>query len=1652
MEMRGFWDKYKTSKLFWGLCSGALLLLVAAVVVICLRSVRDVQMKAIGATEEGVAPDGAFAITVNGTTTAEELREQITVEPAFSFDLTGEQGDTFTLQPFQPLFAGENYTITALGKKFAFHVRNALVLRSVFPADNGQKVPTSTGIELEFNSSDIDLERYRQAFSIEPAVEGDFSAGDRRFVFYPQGALEPNTRYTVTVDTSLESKSGAKLEQPVTFSFVTASQEDEETRYLFQLSGNGVSMNSLTSETPLVPVYIEESVPQSERKVQVTVYDFGGFKAYREQLLQNVRQPRYKYVTTTIDTEGLQQRASFEVQPIDSAQGQENNYRYAGRKLLQFPEALPEGWYAVEFELTTGGNTLKRQMFLQVSDLSVFYMMNGETLLGWVNDASTGNPVEGAVIEITGAFRAKGQTAADGTVMIENGLFTTDTPSEAGGGAVTVTSEEHTFVDVGYFYSYDEPAALDAHKYMSYLFTDRPIYHTSDSIMVWGTVMPRSPETPAPETVTIELEGGVASVELPLQSDGTFTGELKFENMQQNYWASLELKAGETTLRTEYLRVEDFVKPIYTATTATEQMVYAAYETGQAVINFDVSLYDGTPASSFSAQASTWSSGLELSGAQVVTDEQGHASVTARFTESPNTWYPQSYRYQFSNSDAESENFYRYGNVYAVHRDVQLLAETVKAEGGGRDVQISTYQVDLSRVDGEEDLWNVETLRGAPISRTVTAEIHKVYYTRETLGWYYDFVSRESRESYDYKEHDDVVETRTVTTGADGMAVLTGLPQSDNDNCYYVVLRTPDTGERTVETTAYLGMLYERGQNDGIHQYVLNKVVDPNAADLNDLGGDEATWRLNQIRSQFMDEEAVTFQLEDNTAAVAGFTGRILYSVVQDGFSRTAVISDARFTLPFEEGLLPNYVITGAYFDGKHVYALDNKYMYFDPKQRELEVELTADRESYHPADTATVTATVKQKATGQPVKNASVVLAVVDEAIFAIKEQQIDILDSLYESVYHPNLIKYTSYLQNEYGGGGEKGGGGGEADVRTDFKDTAWFQVLKTDGDGRAKCQFKLPDNITEWRMTSLALTPQGQAGSVTTKVKATQEYFVLPIVNETILEGDTFAVMLRSAGVAIGDNDPVRYTVRVQGGGIDKVVEASSTAKGYGVATFENLDRGEYTMTITGSCGQYSDSVRLPFSVIGSGVEVSLVKTVELKNGISIEPLRYPVNVAVYDRTQQFRSRILNHLLCSGYGNRTDLRIARTYAAREFERQGAQWYDEEALQQSFSDVMNQSGAISLFPYSEYDIEYTAKAYLAAPELFPPERIRGSITPADVDAMSGAKSAFYLLQASVGGELPDDLAQRIDSDTTLDYVDKMYLAATLAVSDDQKAALTCYNSLVRPNLETLTGISGEIAYRVRDSVDPSRSQHDCTAAASLLASVLNTEEAKGLANALLEKQSFYETYPLELMIYLTRVQPEKGTNAKFSYVMGGKTITEELKEGICYLSFSKTQLATANFKVLSGDVWADVYYTGAPDQTADQSRKTIGLTKTIEPVEGDFSRGKLVKITLTPDLSVFDQDLGSTELVIDDYIPSGMRFERYHYEDAVQGNSWYLASRQGQRLRFSAWGDHGALTPIIYYARCAAPGDYVVESAYISSASSDLWGATDRAEVKLS
>ena len=86
-----------------------------------------------------------------------------------------------------------------------------------------------------------------------------------------------------------------------------------------------------------------------------------------------------------------------------------------------------------------------------------------------------------------------------------------------------------------------------------------------------------------------------------------------------------------------------------------------------------------------------------------------------------------------------------------------------------------------------------------------------------------------------------------------------------------------------------------------------------------------------------------------------------------------------------------------------------------------------------------------------------------------------------------------------------GDEGGGGGSA-VRADFRATAWFEPgVKTGMDGRTHVSFKLPDNLTTFRVMAVAVAKDDRFGHGETQVTTSRPLMLRPALPRFLRAGD-------------------------------------------------------------------------------------------------------------------------------------------------------------------------------------------------------------------------------------------------------------------------------------------------------------------------------------------------------------------------------------------------------------------------------------------------------------------------------------------------------------------------------------------------------------------
>ena len=235
-------------------------------------------------------------------------------------------------------------------------------------------------------------------------------------------------------------------------------------------------------------------------------------------------------------------------------------------------------------------------------------------------------------------------------------------------------------------------------------------------------------------------------------------------------------------------------------------------------------------------------------------------------------------------------------------------------------------------------------------------------------------------------------------------------------------------------------------------------------------------------------------------------------------------------TVPIKEKYLPNAYVSVILVKGR---AGDQKfsedgdtdlskpqarfgYLSFNvsPAGRRLALELKSDKADYRPGQEVKL----DLKAVDEEGKPAAAELTVfaVDEGVLSLTGYSTPDVFSVFYGPRPLNILTVDSRLhvigQRNYGEKGEARGGGGGAslagiDLRSKFVPTAyWNPSVNTGPDGKASVSFKLPDNLTRFRLMAVANSAK-RFGSGEASVTVSKPLMLRPSMPRLARAGDVF-----------------------------------------------------------------------------------------------------------------------------------------------------------------------------------------------------------------------------------------------------------------------------------------------------------------------------------------------------------------------------------------------------------------------------------------------------------------------------------------------------------------------------------------------------------------
>ncbi|MBD3362830.1 hypothetical protein GF362_03865 [Candidatus Dojkabacteria bacterium] len=605
---------------------------------------------------------------------------------------------------------------------------------------------------------------------------------------------------------------------------------------------------------------------------------------------------------------------------------------------------------------------------------------------------------------------------------------------------------------------------------------------------------------------------------------------------------------------------------------------------------------------------------------------------------------------------------------------------------------------------------------------------------------------------------------------------------------------------------------------------------------------------------------------------------------------------------------------------------------------------------------------------------------------------------------------------------------------EARQWFVDTALFTTVKTDESGKGSVEFVAPDNITSWHVTSQAISPDLYAGDNETNVDVSLPFFVDLVMNDVYLEGDKPIIKARAYGDELKSDWDVEYTIEAKTLGIEgKKVKA----KAFESIEFElnELKQGTHKIIVGAKVGDYEDKIQKEINIKSSFLKIQEVNFYEYSPDTKLEGSKdSPTTLTFLDENRgKYYDDVL--YLQFTWGDRVDQKIVRLLSKEMFEEH----FDVEEFSEEYwrpENYQTESGGISLFPYSDKDLELSAKVAAIASEKFDQLALADyfySILDNKEEGRERGIQAVYGLAALKEPVLT--YIKMLKQQNDLSVKEEIYLALASAEIGNKEYARDVYKDIIQ---EYRTNSEGSILIKVSDDQNENV---EITALVTMLAGILNEEEGEDLYEYIDTHNSKYNLTGLEEARYLQAVLPLlPKAPVTFEYEAGSKNEKIELEKGEVYkVQLSPSELKKFKFNSVDGNLGIISTFDKAVNPEILPKDEDLSLTRkyTIGGVESTtFKDTDLVRVEIKFDIGG-NAPKGKCYQV-SDILPAGLKavsspYKRgYHYEEMYSYKHPY--SIEGQRSSFCVYKNSRYKT-IEYYARVVSKGTFKAETPIIQS-----------------
>ncbi|MCL2577941.1 MAG: Ig-like domain-containing protein [Defluviitaleaceae bacterium] len=1608
--------------------------------------------------------------------------------------VTRTNNRTFTVTPVIALTHNSVYVFrlqreNEIDITWAFQTAKRFEITTTLPRNEATNVPVRTGIEISFSYGDApDISEH---FNIYPHAEGRFISRDSTAIFMPTSPLAHGTVYTVSIRAGVGLEGTSEVigtERVFLFETEPAPDRQERRRWPSSVSFSSVYVEFPSFAAPEVNYWLNYDRHREKRPaIDFILYRIDD----RAEVISAVtrfsgrhRWSRFSGENEPIDVSGLTFVFS---NTITEWQGGINNWN----ETFTFPVNLPPGFYVLDAK-TNEPDSGSRQVIIQITDLAVQVVGDEEQTLLWINDMNTGYPAALASVydPVTqNNFAASEHGIATVERMLSNGEYLI--VGTEGFESVVFVHSAQQFWRGGWYDDYWYGGhwgggQSGSNQYWTALQLDRTLFQRNDTLHLWGFVQNRRENENINFVTAVLTEGShwwgrSSSGRETLHREnisvrnGAYSGEILLPHLDPGHY-EIAIYHGDVLLNSTFFSVQDYTKPPYQLTVSGS---HAAIFSGEEVtFTARTEFFEGTPVPDLSLSYSFH--GHELTTAprgQATTNIDGVVEVSA----SPKAANAsvQGERSMMFTSEATLPEIgwvHEMSSVRVFVNDIDVRPHASRS-GVNATLSVDVHDITLDRLnDGTHEHWG-DYLGEPRRGQEIQVAIVEIYWEAIRDGEFYCHVTRQVVPRHRYERRENVLERFELRTDTDGAATKNFTVPDRKHRSYQARMNTTDGNGRTISHDVFIGHDFTRFFEEANNNRLFLDGANEEGYDI----GDEV--ELTIMRGAEKVEQ-----------------GNFLFVVVQDGIMSYHVgTNPLKFT--FGEQHIPNARVFAYHFNGHTFNAgeggswMMSQHLRFNPKNRELIINIKADREAYRPGETPTFTITATD-ADGNP-KAANINISLVDEALFSLMDYTVDTLEMLYRNISDNLRVDFATHrafdsdgiddfsygfmeLSEDSDDGGARRQAGGilnampapamatsemmwgapgseeaETRIRERFEDTAIFTSVRTNAQGMATLDFPLPDNITSWRVTASGISNDLYAGNSVQNVRVSLPMFLHYTLNKTFLAGDIPTIGVNAFGTSLSGGERVEFSVWREDAPNDIRTATGASFERVNIPLWEKTEEGFGAIVIRANVLNFSDAVKHEYQVVNSHrlIDTAVFHEVTPQTEFSVNQTGLTnITFANYGRGQ-----FLNELLRLRHTWFSGARIEGLVARREAIALIREHFPDvkifgESDNFDITNYQTQNGGIAILPYSNEELEVTVKLLPFIKDEINLPALRNYLYDVfEKSATDNKMLALYGL-AQLGEPILFDL-QNYAKLEDLSVRNIAYVSLGFAALGDIQTAREIYDSRIASLITTI--VEGRL-YRVNAGATQAEIW-DATSVVALLAAQLGKPEALGLHNyATSERHAviWRDGRPssvqlnaamllnLEHLNFITReIENHSAEPASITYKLFGETVNRDLGYNKQFtLRIPAQNMHEFELTSVTGQVGAvSIVRTPLEYTTPTENNVTVrrGFFRAgSNTASTTFAQDELVRVQITVEYSA--TDLSGT-YVITDFLPAGLAHVAHSARFGESGNNpgrraW--VTTEGQRVTFfDHSGGSNRIRVYHYYARVINPGTFTAEGTIVQS-----------------